>query len=100
MHDKASPHKARSTQNFLAAADVRVVKDWPSNSPDLNPIENLWSWMQRRVSQAHPTDLEALTAAVMQAWDEVPASLLQELATSKAKRLGLVEERGGGYTGY
>ena len=34
----------------LASRNVHVI-DWPVNSPDLMPIENLWSWMKREVGK-------------------------------------------------
>ena len=43
--------------DFLAASHVRVL-DWPGNSQDLNPIENLWAHVPRRVcAQGLPADL-------------------------------------------
>ena len=100
LHDKASPHKAKSTQACLAAAGVTVVQEWPSNSPDLNPIENCWSYMQHKVNLLHPTDIESLTQAITQAWAELPAEYLQSLVASVPKRLDLVVAKEGGYTGY
>ena len=100
LHDKASPHKAKSTQACLAAAGITVVQEWPSNSPDLNPIENCWSYMQHKVNLLHPTDIESLTQAITQAWAELRAEYLQSLAASVPKRLDLVVAKEGGYNGY
>ena len=41
MHDGAPCHKAKSITKFLAEKDVKTLP-WPGNSPDMNPIENLW----------------------------------------------------------
>ena len=41
QQDNARPHTARVTRYFLAANNVNVLL-WPSRSPDLNPILNLW----------------------------------------------------------
>jgi hypothetical protein len=99
LHDSAKPHTAKATQAFLKCR-AQVVALWPANSPDLNPIENLWSWVRRRINKMHVTDMDSLKAAVFKAWSQIPAALLRELAGSMTKRLQLVVERKGAHTGY
>ena len=43
MQDNAPPHVARASQAFLRHHNVQVM-DWPSLSPDLNPIEEAFSY--------------------------------------------------------
>ena len=53
QHDKARPHTARSTVDFLANQNVTVLP-WASKSPDLNPIEQLWYDFERRMRSRQP----------------------------------------------
>jgi hypothetical protein len=53
QNDKAEPHTARSTIDFLANQNVRVLP-WPSKSPDMNTIEHLLDDLDRRLRRRQP----------------------------------------------
>jgi hypothetical protein len=53
QHDNARPHTARSTVDFLTNQNVTVLP-WPSKSPDMNPIEQLWYDFERHMRSRQP----------------------------------------------
>jgi transposase len=68
MQDGAKPHTATNTMSFLSSVSVEVLPRWPPNSPDLNPIEELWGVLNRRVAQFHPHTRDELELAVKMCW--------------------------------
>jgi transposase len=67
MHDGAPCHRSRVVQGYLAEKNIQVL-EWPGNSPDLNPIENLWSVMKQKVSEKQPSSLKSLEQAIKEVW--------------------------------
>ena len=100
LHDGAPPHKAATTTALLAQQRVQVVQRWPGNSPDLNPIENLWSWVSRRLQARPITTLAQLRTELKAAWAAIPPALLRTLARSMKQRLQLVRAKKGQYINY
>ena len=50
MHDGAPCHKANTITAFLNQQQISVLP-WPGNSPDMNPIENLWSIVKKEMKK-------------------------------------------------
>ena len=59
QQDNDPKHTSRIANGFLDN-NVPEVMDWPSNSPDLNPIENLWAIVKRNVELRRPSNLSEL----------------------------------------
>ncbi len=55
QQDLAPAHTAKGTKSWFNDHGVTVL-DWPANSPDLNPIENLWSTVKRKMSETPDPD--------------------------------------------
>ena len=73
--------------------------EWPGNSPDLNPIENLWSIIKNKVSEKHPASLGALPSAIKKVWvKEISSDYCCKLIESMPHRLQEVIKNKGGHT--
>ena len=101
QHDNARPHTARATVGFLANHNVTVLP-WPSKSPDLNPIENLWDQLDKRVRmrQPAPQTLLQLQQALQEEWQRIPQVQIQRLIQSMRRRVTTVLQANGGHTRY
>jgi len=60
--------------------------DFPPYSPDLNPIENLWSDLKRRVEQRNPRNVEELEKYLREEWKNTSSQTLQNLSSSMVNR--------------
>ena len=48
MHNGAPCHKTKRFLNaFNGSMNITLVLDWPGNSPDLNPIKEMWNYMKK-----------------------------------------------------
>ena len=49
IRDNASYHCSQQTKEWIKKNKVKEILDWPPNSPDLNPIENVWGIIKREL---------------------------------------------------
>ena len=86
QHDNDPKHTARYTKQWLSDENVQVL-DWPSYSPDLNPIENVWGVMKDRINQKGLRNIEDMKREVVEYWDTLSHDFLQTLIGSVPRRI-------------
>ena len=102
QQDNAPPHRARATIAHLQANNIRVMTPWPANSPDLNPLENLWDHLDRVVRNRPdpPRTPAAMLQALTAAWNAIDQATIQRLVFSMRRRCRAVMDANGGHTRY
>lgn len=99
QQDNDPKHTANKTKQYLLNYHVPTLP-WPSQSPDLNPIENLWSILDERVKNRQPSNEEDLFEVIKTAWNALPVELLTKLVDSMPRRIKAVLDNNGYATKY
>ncbi|GFY35324.1 transposable element Tcb2 transposase [Trichonephila clavipes] len=99
--DNARPHRARLVENMLEAETIQRM-EWPAFSPDLNPIEHVWDMLGRRTAARPrpPATVRDLEIALLEEWNSIPQSLIDNLIASMANRCAAVLAVRGDHTPY
>jgi transposase len=82
------------------SSPITVLGKWPPNSPDLNPIENVWAYVQGKVNSLGCKSFEEFKLAVLDQVKAVPVSMLINLFNSMPKRMAKVIDLEGDKTKY
>lgn len=99
QHDNDRKFTGNLVQTWLHNNGIPLL-DFPAYSPDLNPIENLWNDMARRVEQRPAPTMEILQDIVAEEWKATSIEFIQKLVASMPARCRAVIAANGGYTHY
>ncbi|GFV28793.1 transposable element Tcb1 transposase [Trichonephila clavipes] len=83
QQDYARPHVARILKRFFVNHEIELLP-WPARSPDLSPIENMWSLVAQRLTQITPpaASPDQLWQRVEAVWSAVPQEHIQSFFES------------------
>ncbi|GFV49077.1 transposable element Tc3 transposase [Trichonephila clavipes] len=101
MDDNTRPHRANNVDECLHSEDIPRM-DWPSYSPDLNPIEHVWDMLGRRIAarQPPPTCLSELRGALLDEWCNIPQDQIDNLILIMPRRCKACIASSGRHTPY
>lgn len=100
QQDWAPAHGAKTTMELCDRIfPGHLGKDlWPSNSPDLNPLDfSVWSVLEEKVSAKPHQSLDSLKKALTKAWEELDTDYLRRTVHSMVKRLHACVGADGGH---
>ena len=97
VQDHAKCHMSNDTKAWLHRLGIQWLDTWPPRSPNINPIENLWGYLDARVAERRPSDKIELRNIVESEWEKISLPLLQNLIDSVPNRIHMVAEANGGF---
>jgi hypothetical protein len=99
QQDNDPKHTSKLAKKWFDDNKVTVM-EWPAQSPDLNPIENLWGDIKKGVSVANPTNINDLWSVIERTWAAIPSERCQSLVNSMNRRCAAVIKNKGYATKY
>jgi transposase len=100
QQDGAPCHTSKKSMEWLKNNNIAVL-DWPGNSPDLNPIENMWNYMKNKLQGRDTGSIPKLQAEIQKIWcTEITPAYCEQLCNSMPNRIKQVIVAKGEMTKY
>ena len=94
MQDNAPYHKTKSVKTFLSEEDITVL-EWPAQSPDIIPMENIWKLINERPNEKNLRNVEELWINLKGEWQKISVDECKTLIRSYSNRCQAVIESKG-----
>lgn len=92
--DNDPKHRSKVVMQWKDANNI-ISLDWPSNSPDLNPIENVWAVLKRKLKRHKITNFDDFEIAIKACWNDISQQVIDNTISSMSNRIkDLIEANG------
>lgn len=99
QHDNDPKHTSKLVKDWVQSKGIQVL-DWPAQSPDLNPIENLFSILKRNIGSKRFSNRDDLFSCLKDEWLRIDPKIIDNLIKSMPRRCAAVIKNKGYYTKY
>ena len=101
QQDNDPKHKSKKATQWFEDHQYNVMI-WPAQSPDLNPIEHLWTHLKKKLAEYEqpPKGILELWERAEAEWNKIDKEVCQNLIESMPRRIEAVIGAKGGYTKY
>ena len=102
QQDNDPKHTAKSVKEWLSDQQFGVLS-WPAQSPDLNPIENIWAILKDRLFRNYdrpPTGMLELWDRIKEVWSQITPDECQRIVQTMPDRCAQILTRQGYWIPY
>lgn len=102
QQDNDPKHKATSTIEWMRQEKIKILEDWPAQSPDLNPIEHVWHHLKLKLSEysTRAKGVHELWERIDVEWNSFTQEQCRRYIDSMPDRIQAVLDAKGGPTRY
>ena len=98
--DNDPKHTATKSLSYLFENNIKCLLWWPPNSPDLNPIENIWAFIKNKLRKETIKNIKELESKIKSIWTNIDINMIHNLINSMQNRIKLVIKNNGDYIDY
>ena len=95
VQDNDPKHTSRLAKRWMDEKMPNKLLDWPSQSPDVNPIENIFGWLKYQLARSRPRTISELKAKLVNIWESLSPKFLESYWKSMPKRCQMLLDNQG-----